>query len=123
MRRIVRHEATVNPFPRITERRHCSEQGRLLMSCAPRRGVARVMRPGRTGVAELKRKTVNFVRNCALPKLPAAAVRLIYDVGLEDQENAIDHSLDSCLADDDGLARRKIHLGGYVYLRVGQRPL
>ena len=56
-----------------------------------------------------------------VPNLPFAAARLIHDVGLEDQENAIDHSLDSCLADDNGLARREIHLSLYLYLRVVQR--
>lgn len=111
MLRIVRHEAAVNPFLGITERRQGSEQGRLSMSCAPWCGVERVLRPGRTGVAELKRKTVD---------LPAASVRLIHDVGLEDQENAIDYSLDSCLADHNGLARRESHLGLYLYLRVVQ---
>ena len=120
MRRIVRHEAAANPFIRITERRQCFEQGRLSMSCAQWRGVARVLRPGRTGVAELKRKPVDRMRKGALLDLPAASVRLIHDVGLEDQENAIDHSLDSCLADHNGLARRESHLGLYLYLRVVQ---
>lgn len=120
MLRIVRHEAAVNPFLRITERRQCFEQGRLSMSCAPWRGVARVFPPGRTGVAALQRKTVDLMRGCALPNLLAASVGLIYDVGLQDQENAIDYSLDSCLADHNGLARRESHLGLYLHLRVVQ---
>lgn len=123
MRGIVRHEASANPFLRSTERQHCSAQGLLSMSCAPWRGVARLLRPGRTGVAELKRRTADRMRKGALPDPPAACVGLIHDVGVKDQENAIDHSTDSCLADDNGLTHREINLGFYPYFPVGPLSL